>query len=188
MAYLGFDATAVTPASDFSALPAGEYAVIITSTEMATTKRGDGQMLKLTLEVIEGQHKGRLLWARLNLNNPNPKVVDIAQRELSAICHAVGKTYIKDSDELCNLPLRVKVNYVPVRDQYPESNEIKAWKAYNSAPSASPASAFKAVPVAPATTAAPIPSAAKDSKTPPWKRAAAAPAAPADSIDADITF
>ena len=189
MAYLGFDATAVAPASDFSALPAGEYAVIITSTEMATTKRGDGQMLKLTLEVIEGQHKGRLLWSRINLVNTNPKAVEIAQRELSAICHAIGKPYIKDSDELCNFPLRVKVVYVPARDQYAESNDVKAWKAYNSAPSASPASAFKTVPAAPVTTAAPSPAAAqKDSKTPPWKRAAAAPAAPADSIDADISF
>lgn len=189
MAYLGFDATTVAPSSDFSALPSGEYAVIITATEMVATKRGDGQMLKLTLEVVEGPHKGRLLWARLNLVNNNPKAVDIAQRELSAICHAIGKPYIKDSDELCNLPLRAKVAYVPARDQYAESNDVKAWKAYNSAPSASPASAFKTVPVAP-TPAAPAHSAKTPTPTPtpPWKQRAPA-AVPAEApINEDVAF
>ena len=184
MAYLGFNAAEVAPASDFSALPQGEYAVIITASEMIATKRGDGQMLKLTLQVIEPElHKGRLLWARLNLMNSNPVAVDIAQRELSAICHAVGKLMIQDSEELHHLPLRVKVAYLPAKGEFPEKNDIKAWKPYKAGGGIQHAPVVTQVaPPAPSAPvkAAPAPSAPVN-KTPPWKRASA-PVAGVDDI------
>ena len=92
MANLGFafDANTVQPQESFDVLPAGFYPVMITESEMKGTSTG-GQMLVLTLEVIEGQFKGRKVWERLNLVNNNEQAVQIAQRSLSAICTLAAK-------------------------------------------------------------------------------------------------
>jgi hypothetical protein len=105
----GFNANAVEPAADFEPLPAGKYVAVITGSEMKPTKSGNGSYLELTFEVVEGEFKGRKLWARLNLDNPNQLTVKIARAELSAICRAVGVMEPKDSCELHNLPLLITV-------------------------------------------------------------------------------
>jgi len=109
MAQLDFNAHDVDPASGFDPIPAGKYVAIITDSEMKATKAGNGQYLELTLQVVEGEHNGRLVWARLNLDNPNRQAVEIARKELSAICHAIGVMTPKDSVELHGIPFIVKV-------------------------------------------------------------------------------
>ena len=71
----GFDANRVEPSTDFDPLPAGKYLAVITDSEMKPTKAGTGNYLELTFEIIEGQHKGRRAWARLNLINGNETTV-----------------------------------------------------------------------------------------------------------------
>ena len=105
----GFNAHAVEPSADFEALPPGKYVAVITASEMKPTRAGNGSYLELTFEVLEGEHKGRKLWARLNLDNPNPLTVQIARGELSAVCRAVNVMEPKDSCELHNLPLVLTV-------------------------------------------------------------------------------
>ena len=165
MAYLGFDANTVEPA-DFTALPTGDYAVIITDSEFKDSKRGT-QYLSLTYQVIEGQGKGRNLWHNLNLSHPNPKAQEIAQRELSAICRAVGKMEIQDSAELHNIPHRVHVTFVPAKDDFPEGNRIKKWMPYNNGNGG--AAAPRQQPAKPAAaTCKPQASAPPASKNLPW--------------------
>src|SRR5262245_42411620 len=93
----GFDANQVEPSSDFEPIPAGKYLAVITGSEMKPTKADTGHFLKLTFQIIDGPYKGRNLWARLNLDNPNAIAVQIAQAELSAICRAVGVLAPHDS-------------------------------------------------------------------------------------------
>ena len=102
MAKLGgtFDAASVEPNAPLEALPPGDYRVQILQSEMRVTKAGTGQILWLDMEVLEGPLKGRHLYDQLNLINPNPTAEEIAQRTLSAICHAVGKLQVADSEEL----------------------------------------------------------------------------------------
>jgi len=129
MSALNFDATTVDPVDDFSPIPAGEYVMAIIDSEMKPTKNGQGQYLQLTLQVLEGEYKGRMVWDRLNLVNPNQTVVEIARRTLSAICHAVGKLQVQDSAELHDIPMVVRVSVRPADGQYDASNEVKAYKA-----------------------------------------------------------
>jgi len=105
----GFDASQVEPATTFDPIPAGKYLAMITASEMKPNKAGTGSYLELTFTILEGEHKGRQLWARLNLDNPNEMAVKIARAELSAICRAVGVLTPRDSIELHNLPLVIKV-------------------------------------------------------------------------------
>jgi len=123
----GFDANSVNPATDFEPLPAGKYLAIITDSEMKSTKSGSGNYLELTFQVIDGPFKGRMLWSRLNLDNPNAQAVQIAQGELSAICRAVGVMQPKDSIELHNLPLLVTVKCKKRDDTGDVVNEIRGY-------------------------------------------------------------
>jgi hypothetical protein len=97
------------------------------------------------MEVIgDTKHSNRKLWTRLNLVNPNATAVQIAERELSAICHCVGIMEPGDSEELHNIPLTVDV----VQELNPQSgqmtNRIKGYSTATGAP------APKAKPAAPA--------------------------------------
>ena len=125
MAKLGgtFDATGVEPNAPLEALPPGDYKVQILQSEMRVTKAGTGQMLWLDMEVLEGPLQGRHVYDQLNLINPNPTAEEIAQRTLSAICHAVGKLQVADSEELHFLPMLVRVAVQP--NGY---NEVKGYK------------------------------------------------------------
>jgi hypothetical protein len=144
----GFDANTVEPATEFEAIPAGKYIAAITGSEMKPTKAGNGSFLELTFEVVEGEFKGRKLWARLNLQNPNQIAVKIARAELSSICRAIGILQPRDSVELHNLPLVVTVKQKAGQDGEVR-NEIKGY-AKKEALSGKPAQAA--------------------TNTPPWRR------------------
>ncbi len=152
----GFDANRVEPSTDYDPLPAGKYLAVITDSEMKPTKAGTGSYLQLTFEIIDGPHKGRKVWARLNLVNNNETTVKIAQAELSALCRAVGVLAPNDSVELHNLPLVVTVKCKKRTDTDEISNEVKGY-AKKETPQPQP----------PATPALPAPSA---NGTPPWRR------------------
>ena len=129
----GFNASEIEPTSNFEPLPAGKYLAAITESEMKPTKNGN-----------------RVLWARLNLNNPNATAEKIARSELSAICHAVGVMQPRDSIELHNLPLVIVVKLKKREDTGELTNEIRGYERKASAGQAQQA------PVT--------------DNTPPWKR------------------
>lgn len=142
----GFDANQVEPVSSFEPLPAGKYAAAISDSEMKPTKAGTGNYLQLTFEVLDGPHKGRLLWARLNLDNPNATAVQIARAELSAICRAVGVMAPKDSVELHNLPLVITVKLKRRSDTGELQNEIGGYSPRNDKANQTPSAKTNAPP------------------------------------------
>ncbi len=152
MADLGnFNAHDVEPTTPFEPIPAGRYLAAVTASEMKKTKSGAGSFLELTFTILEGEHKGRLLWARLNLNNPNATAVKMARAELSAICRAVGVMQPKDSVDLHNIPLLVTVKLKKRTDNDELTNEIKGYE-----PKSAAAGQPQQAPAA--------------DNTPPWKR------------------
>lgn len=127
MARLGntFDATGVDPSRSFEILPPGRQLVQIVNSEMRATRDGQGQYLWLEMDVLEGPFAGRKLFDRLNLVNNNPGTVEMAQRTLSAICHATGRMQVQDSEELHLIPMQVDVTVQPPKNGYGESNGIR---------------------------------------------------------------
>jgi len=147
----GFNAHEVEPTASFEAIPAGKYLAAITDSEMKPTKNGSGSYLQLTFTILEGEYKGRVVWARLNLVNPNQTAVKIAESELSAVCRAVGVMTPKDSCELHDIPLLITVKVKKRDDNGELTNEVKGYE---------PKSAAAGQPQqAPA-----------QNNTPPWKR------------------
>ena len=124
----GFNANTVEPMDSFDPIPAGEYLCVITASEEKPTKAGNGSYLQLEFEVIDGPYKGRKLWERLNLNNPNETTVKIARATLSAICRSINVMEPQDSCEMHDLPLLVKVRTEKRSDTEELSNVIKGYR------------------------------------------------------------
>lgn len=159
MAQLNFDANNVAPREAFDVLPNGWYHCTITGADMTPTKAGDAEYLKIELEVDGNKHPqfaSRKVWDRLNLNHEKQQTREIAQRTLSAICHAIGKLRITDTEELLGGQLVAKVVARAAKDGFDASNDVKGYKSVADAPAA---------PAAPAATAAPA-----AGRTGGWKR------------------
>ena len=126
MSTLNFNASDIEPSAGFDAIPAGKYQAVIADSEMRPTKTGTGQYLWLEFEITAGEFKGRKLWSRLNLENPNLDAVRMARADLSAICHAVNVMNPHDSAELHNLPMTITVRCKKTADEE-IVNEIKGY-------------------------------------------------------------
>jgi hypothetical protein len=157
-----FDASQIEPQTAFDPIPDGWYSVSITGAEWKATQAG-AQALSLTMEVDGNKHPlhaNRKLWASLNLNNASDKAREIAQRELSSICHSINKLQLANISDLLGAQLLAKVVAKPAQERdgkrYDARNEIKGYKAAGDAPK----------PAATTTAAAPAAAAAKPS----WKR------------------
>ena len=133
LAGYNFNAESIEPNTSYEPIPAGWYTAIISSSEMKATRDGYGEYLSLTLQVIEGQYENRLVFARLNLKNANDKAVDIARKDLAAICRAVGVMSPQASEELHDIPLMIKVKVRPASGEYEASNDIGGYKAVEGA-------------------------------------------------------
>ena len=150
-----FDTQNVEPMRSFDPLPDGWYKAVISDTEERQTKSMTGSFLLLTIDIIEGEFRGRKVFDRLNLNNPNETAVQIAQRTLASVCNAVGVVNPQDSAELRDKPMMIKVVVRPPENGYDASNDIKGYEPCEA--SAAPALAPKLA-------------ASNGSSTPPWKR------------------
>ena len=128
-AYLGdFDANQIEPDAEFTPLPAGDYVAVVASSDMQHTQNGNGEMIVLELEIVEGEHKGRKLWDRMLLKHDSAQAVEIAKKKLSGLCRAVGVLKPQDTSELHNIPCLVKVQLKPRKDTGELSNEVKSYK------------------------------------------------------------
>lgn len=154
MAEYIFNANEVQPSSGFEPIPAGKYVAVINDDIMKDTRSGTGRYLQLEFEIIEGEYRGRKLWSRLNLENPNAQAVQIARSELSAICRAVNVMQLRDTVELHNMPLVISVRCKKNRETDEMQNEIAGYEPKQSYSASAPA---------------PVP-AAQGNATPPWAR------------------
>jgi len=194
---LNFNATAVEPAKPIQAIEPGWYDAKIDESEMRPTNNGSGAYLKLRFSIIGSKHNNQKVFQNLNLQNPNPTAVEIAQKQLSAICHSVNVLQLQNSAQLHGIPLKIKVKVrKDPKGQYEDSNEIAAYENINAAVQMSPAyddgalpagfvaptapAGFGGQPVAPAAPAAPAVAAG----TQPWQQPAAPVAPPAAATPA----
>ncbi len=147
----------VEPMGNFEPLPADWYRCVITNAEQKPNSKKTGAYLELRIEVIDGQYQGRLVFDRLNLINPNSVAVDIARRSLASIAQAISVD-VKDSVELLDKPLMVKLAVRPAENGYDASNEVKGYDAAGAVTSVGEGLGAVA------------PAASNGSATPPWKR------------------
>lgn len=80
-----FDANQFEPTQGGGPHPPGKFPATISATEIKPTKNNDGGMFIVTFKTDQGT-----IAHRYNLWNSNAKAVEIAHKELSALCHAIG--------------------------------------------------------------------------------------------------
>jgi hypothetical protein len=112
----------------FDALPAGKYAAQVVKSEYKETKAKTGHYLQLVVKIISGDYKGRQIFENLNLDNPNPQAVEIANKTLNSICQACGLAGVEDSEQLHGIPMEITLRKDKETDDYPESNSITAYR------------------------------------------------------------
>ena len=118
-----FTPATVEPATDFDVYPPGEYPVLIEAAEVKQTKAGTGHLLRLTMQILDGPHRGRKLFDNINLQNPSAQCTEIGMRTLSALGRAIGLQAITDTDQLLN---QVVVAHVKVKDN---QNNVRTYSA-----------------------------------------------------------
>lgn len=175
-----FDARQVEPASFPPPPPLADYHVRIVESEGKPTTDNTGGYLQLDLEILDpGPYVGRKIPYRLNLFNKSQQTVEIAYKQLSAICHVTGQFQVTDSRQLHNIPFIATIGPQANNPQYPNVFMVKDLNGNQpgkaGAPAPTPAPAPAPAWQAPPATAAPAPTAAP-AWAPPQPAAAPAPA------------
>jgi hypothetical protein len=153
--------------NSYELLPAGWYTAQVTESEIVPLKSGNGQALKLTIEVLQDGYRGRKVWARLNVRHTNQQAESIAQQQLRELCESIGLARFRDTSELHNKPMQIKVKIrKDETGQYEDQNEVSGFKP--AAGGAAPMAAAAPRPSAPAASAP-----AAGAAVPPWQKRAA---------------
>jgi hypothetical protein len=167
----GFNQEEAAKNSGFAPVPAGEYLAVIESSEMVD-KSADGVRkvgLKFQWQIIDGQFKGRKIFLWLNYIHPKKDVQAISQGELAQICNACNVRDAKQTEQLHNIPVVLKLGIRADQNGEPQNRILKYQKrseAKASAPAFTPpVQSAGIVPVQPATTAV----ASTETKAP-WER------------------
>lgn len=109
----------------FSPIPKCECKVIIVGTEYVQNASKTGKLLKVSMKVDSGKHKGRLLWDNLNLENESEQAENIAWEDFKSLCLAADMAnFPQDTEDLHRKVIRVKVGIEPASKQYKAKNVI----------------------------------------------------------------
>lgn len=124
-----FDAESI-PIPSYEPIPPGWYAAEIDKAEVRDTKAGTGKYLKLELVVLDEAHEGRRVFTQINLSNPNQQAVEIGQRQLANLAHACGITALRDSAELLQRFVQIRLK-IKEEKGYDPQNEVTGYKPPN---------------------------------------------------------
>lgn len=122
-----YDPEAPLP-SDREPFAAGTYPLELTESDVVPTKNGNGQLFKFTAQVTDGEHKGRLVWGQMNLQNANATAQEIGQSEFRALREATGVLSPEDTDEFHFKQFNAAVIIEPAKGEYKAKNAIN-WRA-----------------------------------------------------------
>ena len=131
-----FDAGSV-PIPSYEPIPPGWYAAEIDKAEVRDTKAGTGKYLKLEMVILDEAHEGRRVFTQINLSNPNQQAVEIGQRELAALAMACGVPALRDSAELLQKQIGIKVKIKTEAGRDPD-NVVSGYRPLTDAAPAAP--------------------------------------------------
>ena len=129
MVFLGrtYNPAEIPEDNTFTPIPAGWYTARIVSADLTTTKRGDGEYIKLRLDVTGPSHAGRVVFSNINIKNASPKAEEIGVKQLASIGRAINSGPISDTTQLIGGVVEIKVT-ISKSDEYDDRNEVKAYR------------------------------------------------------------
>jgi len=138
----------------------------IVESNVSPTKKAGGHKLELTFQIDGERHPeigNRRIWENLNIVNANATAVEIAERDLAAICNACSIGELTDTEQLHGIPLAIKLSIEPAKNGYDEKNKIAEYDAETAR--FKPGASRQGAPAASAGTAE-----AEDSAKPDWMK------------------
>lgn len=123
----------------YELVPNGWYGSVITQAEVKKTNDGTGKFIKLRFDITGPSCSGRCVFGNINTNNKSDKAQEIGRQQLNAIMRAIGLTRLKDTNQLLDRPLQIKVSTEEARDGYDANNEVKGFKPVEGAGGGMPA-------------------------------------------------
>jgi len=116
----------------YDTIPAGWYSCLVSDAEVKRTNDGTGKYIKLRLDITGPRCGGRCVFTNINTNNKSDKAQEIGRQQLNSIMRSVGLSRLRDTDELLNKPMQIKVA-IRRSEEYGDQNEVKAYKAIEGA-------------------------------------------------------
>ena len=156
-----YNADDLPQGNSYDLLPDGWYNVKIAKAEVAATKDGTGQYIKLRYDILGPTHQGRVVFGNLNVRNQSAKAEEIGRQQLGEVMRAIGLKSLQDTDQLIGGELSIKVGTRPAREGYDAQNEVKGYKAAGGGSAAPAAAPFQA---------AAKPAASKPAGAAPWMK------------------
>lgn len=186
----------------FAVLPAGDYHVCITEDTLNYKKDGGEPYLTFRYDVLTGPYRGRVVFDNLYLWSEKERSGQSTffQSKLKGIAKAVGYSnpdWIQDSSELVGGEMIVTLRVQKETENYPEKNDIRAYKKVPAAPVAGmpPQTAAPRPPASqpqPVATASaqptPPPAQPAPAGPPPWEKPQASPAPEQKNALDDVSF
>jgi hypothetical protein len=139
-----FDSNQYEEMGNFDPVPAGIYTARIVKSEIKQNNKKTGSYMKFEFQVLNGEFNGRKFWSILNIQNQSREAVEIAQKELTSICKACKKPIIQDTQELHDIPIKIKVIIKKGDDNWPPKNVPVKYEALGGSTSTPPKTTKKA--------------------------------------------
>lgn len=136
------DLTGKGSSNEFGLLPVGWYSAVVTKAEIKPTKDGTGKYINTAFTIVGPEYAGRIVFHMYNLENKNPKAVEIAEQQMANTLLSIGYKEDKLKDltieglpgMIINKPvgIRLKVQ-ADTTGQYEDKNVVIAYKSSASA-------------------------------------------------------
>jgi len=133
-----WDSVSADAPAEFLALPAGYYKVVILESEVKESQNKPGsKYLSLKLQVADGKHQNRTLFANLTVANRNEVAVKIGREQIARLVKACGLPGLQDSSQFVGKIAEAKIARTR-SEQYGDSegwsNDVKGFYAVGSSP------------------------------------------------------
>ena len=108
---------------DNTPLPSGNYEAVIKHADQHESKSGNTS-LKLEWQIVEGNHKGRLIWQYINAWHESERTREIAMKELGRVMRAVGIDDLNDVSQLRNKLANIHLKVTPPNGDFGPGNRV----------------------------------------------------------------
>lgn len=122
---------------EFGVLPVGWYQAVVTKSEIRQTNDKTGRYINASYTIVGADYTGRIVFQMYNLENKNPKAVEIAEQQMASVLVEMG---YKDEDlkglTMENIPpmiankevgIRLKIQVDP-SGKYEDKNVIVGYR------------------------------------------------------------
>ena len=132
---MDFSFTNVKVDTGFEPMPSGWYSACITELKFKPTKAANGEYLSATFTIIGDEYRGRKVFHMYNLENPNPKAVEIAMTQMFSLLIETGSNASDlnsvSKEQLVQMLLNKNVGIklkIEISDQYGDKNVVVGYK------------------------------------------------------------